>query len=156
MKIMERNEIFSRYPPSADKLLSLLIDLQAHNPRNYLAEEDLTDAARYMNVTKARVYGVAGYYSMLSMKPRGRHVVRVCRSPICRMFGAFDIAQELEKMLGISFGDTTADGEFTLEYSECLGRCNHSPTMMVGSKFYGLLDADKLKYIIDYHRGGGV
>lgn len=150
---METNEICSKYPPTSDHLLSLLIDLQRHNPENYLSEEELSAAAGYMNVTKARVYGVAGYYSMLSLKPRGRHIIRVCRSPVCRMLGAFDIAAELEKMVGTGFGETSEDGVFTLEYTECLGRCNHSPTMMVDEKFYGLLDSEKLGYIVDYYGG---
>lgn len=114
----------------------------------------MRETARYLNVTKARVYGVAGYYSMLSTVPRGRHIVRVCRSPVCRMFGAFDLAAQLERELGIRFGETTEDGLFTLEFSECLGRCNHSPTMMVGSRFYGRLDEEKIRYIIDYLRRG--
>ncbi|MFP4180226.1 MAG: NAD(P)H-dependent oxidoreductase subunit E [Spirochaetaceae bacterium] len=149
---MLHEEIFSKYPPAEDNLLSLLIDLQAHSPQNYLSREAMEEAARYFNVSKARVYGLAGYYSMLCTEPRGRHVIRLCRSPVCRMFGTFDVARELEGELGIRFGETTEDGLFTLEYSECLGRCNHSPTMMVGARFYGRLDGEKIRYIIDHLR----
>ncbi len=151
---MEYREIFSRYPRRADELLSILIDIQARDPRNYLCEEAMSETARYLHVTKARVYGMAGYYSMLSTEPRGQHVIRLCRSPICRIFGSFDLASELERVLGVRFGETSEDGLFTLEYSECLGRCNHAPSMMVGSRYYGRLDKEKLRYIIDYLRSG--
>jgi NADH-quinone oxidoreductase subunit E len=138
----------------SEMLLSLLIDLQNQNPKNYLSRDDMEGAARQCGVTKARVYGLVGYYSMLSARPRGRHVIRVCKSPICRLFGSSDIIDHLKDILGIEVGETTHDGIFTLEYSECLGRCNQSPTLMVDDRFYGRLDEVKLRNVIDHFSGG--
>ena len=151
---MKKNELLSQVPRKRENLLTLLTTLQDASPQNYLSEEDMELAARYLNVTKARVYGVVGYYSMLSSTPRGKHIIRLCRSPVCRMFGALDLSDMLEKELGVSVGGTTEDGLFTLEFSECLGRCTESPTMMVDESYYGSLDGKKIRTIIDRYRGG--
>lgn len=148
MRPAAKRHVFEAIPARPHNLLSLLIALQDAEPRNYLSEEDMQAAAQHVNVTKARVYGMVGYYSMLSATPRGRHIIRVCRSPVCRMLGAFDLVEALERELQIAVGETTEDGAFSLEYTECLGRCTQSPAMMIDQRVYGPVDRQKLQKII--------
>ncbi|MGM0408347.1 MAG: NAD(P)H-dependent oxidoreductase subunit E, partial [Bacteroidota bacterium] len=94
------------------------------------------------------VYGVAKYYSMLSLKPRGKYIIRVCKSPVCHMISGRSMIDFIENILDVKTGDTTSDRLFTLEPSECLGHCDQAPVMMVNEKMYTQLDAEKIEEII--------
>jgi NADH:ubiquinone oxidoreductase subunit E len=127
-----------------ENLLQILRDFQNSNPRNYLSEKDLAMIAEYLNVTHSSIYGVVSYYTLFSLTPRGKHIIRICNSPVCHMAGSRDILTALRKNLKIGFGETTAGGLFTLESTECLGQCDQAPGMSVGEAFYGNLTADKI------------
>lgn len=131
---MPVTDTIKQYPPEKHNLLQILHALQDAHPENYLTPEALSETARYLNTTKAQIYGVAGYYTMFSLKPRGRHIIRVCVSPVCEMVKSQLIVDELRKQLHIDVGDTTADKLFTLEFSECLGQCQEAPSMMINQK----------------------
>lgn len=151
---MVPTQTLRKHPPLQENLLLILHELQNGSGRNYLTEEDLQAAAEYLNITRAAVYGVATYYSMLSVKPRGRHVIRLCKSPVCDMMGAPGVTRILEELLGVAVGETTPDGVFTLEESACLGRCDSAVSMMIDGQYYGALDAPALARIIGRFRRG--
>jgi NADH:ubiquinone oxidoreductase subunit E len=94
------------------------------------------------------VYGVATFYTMYSLKPRGRNLIRVCQSPPCHLLGSTTVAKELMRQLGIAFGETTADKRFTLEMSSCLGVCGVAPAMMVNDEVYGNLTPELIAEVI--------
>ena len=146
---MEIKGSLSPYPPARDNILLILHWLQDRNPRNYLSPKDLELTAAYLNTTLASVYGVASYYSMFSLKPRGRHVIRVCRSPVCHMMAAQELLHELVDNLGIDPGHTTADGLFTLERTECIGRCDQAPAMMIDQAVYLNMTGGRVGVVID-------
>lgn len=145
---MDKEAVLRKYPPTKDHILLILHDVQRINPDNNITPEDIQKVAEYLNITTGAVYGVVRYYSMFSMKPRGKYIIRFCKSPLCRMVGAFDLMVSLERMLLIEFGETTKDGVFTLEPSECLGHCDKAPVMMINKKMYFNLDTSKLEHII--------
>lgn len=145
---MERSEILSKFSPERDNLLGILHAIQNNSPQNYITSEDMADVARYLNTTYSHVYGVATYYTMYSITPRGRYLVRVCNSPVCNMEGAPRILALMQEILGVEKGGTTPDGKFTLEVTECLGRCSVAPSMMVGEDIYGELDRGKIESIL--------
>lgn len=146
---MDQQEIFAGFSPDRANLLHVLHALQDNHPQNYLTEESLKAAARYFRVSLSWVYGVAGYYSMFSLKPRGRYIIRVCNSPVCNMMGSSGIIESLAEILGIGTGETTHDGLFTVEEAECLGICDVAPAMMINRAVYGNLTHESLKAIID-------
>ena len=146
---MDQQEILAGFSPDRANLLPVLHALQDNNPQNYLTEESLKAAARYFRVNLSWVYGVAGYYSMFSLKPRGRYIIRVCNSPVCSMMGSSGIIESLAGILGIETGETTPDGLFTVEEAECLGICDVAPAMMINRTVYGNLTGESLKAIID-------
>lgn len=146
---MDQQDIISGFSPDRANLLSIFHALQDNHPQNYLTGEALSATARYLNVNLSWVYGVAGYYSMFSLKPRGRYIIRICNSPVCNMLGSSDVLEMLGSLLDIRSGETTADGLFTVEEAECLGICEVAPAMMINRKVYGYLTRDSLAGILD-------
>lgn len=138
------NEILKKYPKSKDYLLEILHDLQNNDPKQYISAESVKAIAQHLNICQSQVYGVVGYYSMLSAKPRGKNLIRVCNSPVCKMIGSEHTINHLTKKLKIQLGDTTTDGKFTVEECECLGNCSQAPSLMVNSKLYGNLTSESL------------
>ena len=146
---MSTKEILSQFRPEAHNLLNILHALQNSNPRNYLSEEALESVARYLNLTKSSVYGVARYYTMFSLQPRGRYIIRICASPVCELFKVQGIIDQLENILDIKTGQTTPDGLFTLELSECLGQCHEAPSMMINDMVYNNLNKERIQSVIE-------
>ena len=144
---MDSREIISKFKPEQDNMLNILHELQNNNPNNYLTTEDLKLVAEYLNTTYSSVYGVVKYYSMFSLKPRGKYVIRVCKSPLCHMVKNDLVLDEIKKNIGIGLGETTNDQMFSIESSECLGHCAKAPVMMINDKVYKELDAMKIRSI---------
>jgi NADH:ubiquinone oxidoreductase subunit E len=134
---MQHYDITKKYSQSMENVLHILHELQKNNPQNYLAGEDLIWAADYLNVTYSQIYGLATYYTLFSLKPRGRHIIRVCRSPVCQMIGAGRIFDQIKRNLNVNIGETTYDGMFTLESTECIGQCDRAPCLSVDDAIYG-------------------
>ncbi len=101
---------------------------------NYLPEEAVAEAAKVFNLSEAQAYGVATFYSYLSVKKRGKYIIRMCESAPCHIAGADEVLKALEKELNIKVGETTADGRFTLELTECIGQCQATPVLSVNSE----------------------
>jgi NADH-quinone oxidoreductase subunit E len=141
---MNHHDIIKRFEPTPDNLLPMLHAIQDGHTQNYLTADALKAVAAYMKMTMSSVYGVVGYYTMFSTSPRGRFIVRVCNSPVCHLSGSENAIAWAKDILGVELNQTTADGLFTLEESECLGRCGKSPSMMINREFYGNLTQDKL------------
>jgi NADH-quinone oxidoreductase subunit E len=144
---MKKKDILHKYPSSMENVLLILHDFQ-----NYLSEKDMAMIAKYLNVTYSSIYGIVSYYTLFSSKPRGKHIIRICSSPVCDMAGSRDIFTELRRNLKIGFGETTAEGLFTLESTECLGQCDKAPGMAIDEEFYGNLTAKKIQTILKGYR----
>ena len=149
---MSPQEIISKHKPTQDNLLNILHDLQDNHPESYITTEAMDLVARYLNMTKSSVYGVVDYYSMLSVKPRGKYIIRVCISPVCHIKKAGGIISNLENTLGIKTDETTSDKLFTLEVAECLGQCQEAPSMMINEKVYNNLNEELINEIIELYK----
>jgi NADH:ubiquinone oxidoreductase subunit E len=145
---MDKRDILHKYPPLIENLLQILHEFQNCNPYHYLSRDDMAMIAEYLNASYSAIYGVVSYYSMFSLTPRGKHIIRVCHSPVCKMADSNDIPAILHNYLGIDVGATTADGVFTLEVAECLGQCDTAPGMSVDETYYGNLTSRKIKRIL--------
>lgn len=142
------NEIIISFSPQRENLLKAMHAIQDEHPQHYLSEFSLNELAKYFNLTKGQVYGIASYYSMFSLKPRGKYIIRLCKSPVCFLMGASSLFEYFEKEWSLKPNTTTTDGLFTLEACECLGRCGKAPSMMINKQVYTELNPDKLKEII--------
>lgn len=149
---MVTQKILKKFSPLRENLLLILHDLQNSHPQNYLTQEALDLTAKYLKLTKSSVYGVAKYYSMFSVTPRGRHIIRICASPVCELLKVNSIIASVEEMLEIKTGETTKDGMFTLELSECLGQCQEAPSMMVDKEVFNNLTTEKIRQVLDSFR----
>jgi NADH-quinone oxidoreductase subunit E len=145
---MDKKSVISAFKPQRDNLLNILHALQNSNPQNYLTIDDLKLVAQYLNISLSSVFGVARYYSMFSLKPRGKYVIRVCKSPVCNMIGNNEIFHGIENSLESKPGEISADQLFSVEETECLGRCAKAPAMMINDKTYTALDKKKVKELI--------
>lgn len=144
---MDQNKIILKFEPRKDNLLNILHELQNNNPNNYLTTDNLKMVAEYLNLSYSSVYGVVKYYSMFSLKPRGKYVIRVCKSPLCHMISKNGLINEIKQNLGIGLGEITSDKLFSVEASECLGHCAEAPVMMINETVYKELNSSKIENI---------
>lgn len=151
---MKKEEVFQKYENKPENILLILHEIQNLNPRHYLTNEDLKEVSEKLNLPFSFVYGVASFYTMFSLKPRGKYIIRVCESPPCHLVGSSNILNELKKLLKIDIGETTEDNLFTLELTSCLGVCGVAPAMMINEDVYGNLTVEKIKEIIEEKRRG--
>ncbi len=145
---MDREHLKAKYAAHPSNLIMILHAIQDARPKHYISRDDMRWVARYLNISLSAVYGVVHYYSMFSDVPRGRHIIRICQSPVCRMMGTGDVALNLETTLGVPVGAVTADGHFAVELTECLGHCDRAPVMMVDETVYGPLTRSKINAVI--------
>lgn len=143
----EFEAIVARYPKKEAAMLPVLY--LAQREFGYLSVGAIEYVAKLMDQTPARVSGVVSFYTMLYMKPIGRHHVQVCRTLPCALAGAARITEFLKKTLGVEVGQTTADGRFTLSEVECLASCGTGPMMQVNDDYYENLTEEKTKEILD-------
>ena len=107
-------------------------------------KETLPVIAEALNLSRAEVHGVMTFYHDFREEPAGRHVIKLCRAEACQSVGGDAIAARLQRLLGISFNQTTADGAVTLEPVYCLGFCACAPAALVDGEPVGRLDEDRL------------
>ena len=128
----------------------LLVELEkTQRETGHLSTEYLAGLAKSLDIPLSRVYGVASFYSFLATKPQGRNVIRICRSLPCILKNAEMIIETISEELGIKPGQTTADGRFTFELTNCVGACDKAPAMLVNDDVYGDLTPAKISKILD-------
>jgi NADH:ubiquinone oxidoreductase subunit E len=118
---------------------------------NYLTDEAMVEVARELDISAAEVYGTASFYTFLDTQVKGRYVIRVCKTITCSMKGKSDIIQTLEEMLKIKVGETTADNQFSLIETNCIGWCHKAPAILINELPFTELTPEKMSEIIkDY------
>ena len=129
--------------------------LQAIQAREgYLSEESLRALSRQIGRSLVDIYGVATFYRSFSLKPRGKHLICACLGTACHVRGAPRIAEELERQLGVKAGQTTPDGQFTLETVNCLGACALGPIVVVDGRCFPNVHASGVGAILAKARTG--
>ena len=116
-------------------LIAILLDIQ--ESFNYLPAESLRQVAKALGMPLIDVLGVATFYRAFSLKPRGKHTCLVCLGTACHVRGGQKILEEVERKLGVPAGETTKDGQFTLETAACLGCCAIGPVVVVDGEYHG-------------------
>lgn len=140
----------AKYP--ADKKQSAVMAALtiAQDQNNGFLNDDLIDAvAEYLEMEAIAVYEVASFYSMYELKPVGKYKICVCTNISCMLCGSDEIVSHLEKKLGITFGEITKDGKFSLKEVECLGACVNAPMLQLGDNYHENLTPDKIDKLID-------
>lgn len=114
----------------------------------YLPIEVQTIIAREMEIPLQEVYGVATFYAQFSLYPKGEYKISVCLGTACYVKGSGDIYNKLQELLGISGGECTPDGKFSLEACRCIGACGLAPVLTVNEDVYGRLTVDDVAGIL--------
>jgi NADH-quinone oxidoreductase E subunit len=140
------------YPKRRSALIPLCHLAQAQD--GWLTPEAMDDIAELVGCTPAEVRGTATFYDMLHTEPVGRHVVTICTNIACMLAGAYEVLEHAEHSLGVSVGQTTDDGEFTLEEAECLAGCDLAPCVQVNHRFFGPIGPDELDELAQDLRSG--
>jgi len=115
---------------------------------NYLTDEAMVEVARELEISAAEVYGTASFYTFLDTLPRGKYVIRVCKTISCSMKGKNEIIHTLEDILKIKVGETTSDKQFTLLETNCIGWCHKAPAILINDLPYTELNQEKVIEII--------
>lgn len=143
-------ELIERYGNSQEALVEILRDM--NQQKGHLTREDLDGVAQRLRIPSSTVYSVASFYSLISLKPLGKHVIRFCEDAPCHIAGGREIWETLEHEIGVPFGETTLDGQWSLLPTSCIGACAVGPVMMVDDDIYGNLTADKVRAILARYR----
>lgn len=148
----ERTEIeaeFPHYPNRKAVCIDAMKIVQKH--RGWLSDEALDDIGELLGMSSTDLDGVATFYNLLFRRPVGRHVIYLCDSVSCWIMGGDQQRNHICKRLGISSGETTADGRFTLLPVVCLGACDHAPVMMVDQDTHRDLTPEKIDQILEQY-----
>lgn len=139
--------ILSRYPDRRSALLPLMHLYQEE--AGYLTEEAMRELAARLDLPPIQVTEVATFYDMFRLKPGGRREIWVCHNLSCALLGAERVIRRLEEALGVSAGETTLDGLFTIKRVECLAACGLAPTIQVGPDYYGPVSLGDITELVD-------
>ena len=120
--------------------------------QRWVSDESMTEVAEILEMPVTELENVASFYNLIFRKPVGRHVILLCDSISCYVMGYEGILSLLNKKLGISFGETTEDDRFTLLPIQCLGNCDHAPTIMIDNDLYSDLTAEKIDGILQKYK----
>jgi len=148
----EITRVLKSYPKEKRYSLAILQDLQRRF--GYIPREGLKALSEYLGVKLSSLYSMATFYRSLSLKPRGKHIIRVCDGTACHIRGAPVLLDTLKRLLSISPGETTKDGLFTVETVNCLGACAIAPVMVVDGKYNSKVKPDEVEAILKTYRGG--
>ena len=144
-------DILARHPANRGSLIPVLQDIQ--DDFGYLSEEVVEELARLIGISANEIYGVSTFYTQFRFSPPGRHTIQSCQGTACHVRGGWMILNELEQRLGITAGQTTADGKFDLERLACLGCCALAPVVAVDGKVHAQVTAKKIPSILSQYGG---
>ena len=147
------NKIQKKPPlPDREQENILVVLKKAQEKFGYVSEEFLAEAAKSLNTSIGEVYGVATFYSFLSTRPLGRNVIRVCQSLPCYLKNSEMIIESVGAEIGIKPGETTPDGRFSLELTNCIGECDKAPAMLIDNDVHGDLTPEKIAQILKEYK----
>jgi NADH-quinone oxidoreductase subunit E len=129
------------------------LKILAKHRGGWVSDEGIQDLAPILEMTPEELDSVATFYNLVFRKPVGKHIVLVCDSITCYVMGYETIYAHLREKLGIKFGETTPDEQFTLLPNPCLGTCDHAPALMVDDKLYQDVTPEQLDQILASFRG---
>ena len=145
----------AKYPPGrqASAVLPLLHLAQVQSG-GWLPKAAMDHVAQLLGMAPIRVYEVGTFYTMFNLRPVGRYLLQACTTTPCWLCGSDNVVAACERKLGISLGETSADGLFTLVEVECLGACVNAPVLQVNNDFYEDLDGPATEKLLDALRAG--
>jgi NADH-quinone oxidoreductase subunit E len=140
-------ELVEKHGKSRNSLMAILQGVVQE--QRFLSEEAMISVAKSLDLSTADVYGTASFYTFLDTVPRGKNIIRVCKTISCHMTGKDEIIETLEHILKVKVGETTHDQNFTLLTANCLGWCHKGPVMLINDEVYPELTPGKATEILE-------
>lgn len=134
--VQEQAEVFGRDRESLMPILQAVV-----RKERFLSEEAMVAIAAELDISTADVYGTASFYTFMDTVPKGKNIIRVCKTITCHMKGKDAVIEALEDTLKIKLGETTPDNKFSLLQANCLGWCHKGPVMLINDKVYPEINA---------------
>lgn len=142
----EIDNLVKHYGDGRSSLIPILQDVKRKH--STLSDFVMRTVAKALDISPAEVYGVVSFYSFLNEKYHGRFVIRLCRTISCDMSNKDSVVRQLENDLGIKFGESTPDGKFSLEWTNCLGMCDQGPAMLINEQVFTHVTPEKVQEIL--------
>ena len=143
------NELVDKHGRTRNSLMPILQGIVQQE--KFLSEDAMVGVARELNISAADVFGTASFYTFLDTVPRGRNVIRVCKTISCHMKNKDEIIHAIESALKIKVGETTHDKQYTLLTANCLGWCHKGPVKLINDEVYPELTPESaLKIVNEY------
>jgi NADH-quinone oxidoreductase subunit E len=141
------DKIMQKYGKKQSELIPILQDIQKN--KGYLPEEELSIVSKEFKVPLSRLYSLATFYKVFSLRPKGRHTINVCLGTACHVKGGAKLLDKLKRDLQINPGETSPDKRFTLEAVRCVGCCGLAPVVVIDGEFHGKLNQKKLEKVLE-------
>lgn len=145
----EVDKHISKYPPERKRSAILPIMFIVQRERGWLDPAGVNYVAKKLDLEISDVWEVGTFYSMINMRPIGKHHIQICKTLSCKIMGEPKITEHICKRLGIHPGETTTDGKFTVSMVECLGSCGTAPMMQLGFDYQEDLTIEKVDKLLD-------
>jgi len=149
-EIKEIEEEIIQYPNRAGACIDALKIVQKH--RGWVSDDSVKDIGKLLGISAEEVDGVATFYSRIYRKPVGRNVILLCDSISCMIMGYGSLYEYMSEKLAVKFGDTTADGRFTLLPISCLGDCDNAPAMMINTDHFNRLTKEIIDELLEQYK----
>ncbi len=149
--VEEARAIAARYANQKANLIQILQDVQ--NESGYLAEPAVAAIAEELNISPSLVFGIATFYTQFKFNRPGRNTIKVCRGTACHVRGASDLMESVERQLVVAEGETSEDGEFSLDRVACLGCCALAPVVTVNDQVNSKMTQRKVTKLLGGLRG---
>ncbi len=142
-------EFMHHYPHARAASLDALKTVQKRN--GWVDDAQMNAIANLLDIAPSDMDGVATFYNRIYRQPVGRHVILICDSVACYLTGYEALSAEIKAQLGIDYGQTTADGRFTLLPICCLGNCDKGPAVLIGEDTYGPVQPDEVAQLLELY-----
>ena len=143
-------EIINSYGAKPEMLVQILVAFIERY--SYISKDATRQIARELNLSRAEVHGVVSFYHDFRTEAPGKRVVKICQAESCQAMGSRELTSHAEQSLGVNIGQTTEDGELTLDPVYCLGNCACSPAIMIDEELYGRVNPEKFDDLLGRHR----
>lgn len=145
------DSILDHYPNAKrDSLIPILQAVQ--ESQGYLSKEAVVEIGRHLRLPASKIYGVATFYNQFRFQPLGQYHIQVCRGTACHVKGSAGVLQSLQRHLNIKPGETTRDGQFSLEVVACIGACGLAPVISVNGEFIAGVQPDQVSKILKSYK----
>ncbi len=152
-----RKDLTERYLPRYERKMAALLPAlhMVQHEYGWVPFQAMEEIAELLEITAAEVYDTASFYEEYWLKPKGRHLVSVCRSIACEFCGQQEITEAVKSALGIDVGETTDDGVFSLIELECLGSCGGAPAILIDEVLHENVTPGQIPELLAKARASG-